>query len=79
MLLTVSDPQEITPLTPVRDRFGAESRPSTEAPFVTVWESEGTSAGRATMASTTAETVIPEQELSPARETVLGPGMAVRA
>lgn len=60
MLLTVSDPQDIMPLTPVRDRVGAVSVPSTEAPLVTAWGREGTSEVRATTAFATAEIVISE-------------------
>ena len=63
MLATVSDPQDVTPPTPVRDRFGAESVPRTEAPLVAVWGSKGTSDVRARMPLTTAKAaeVIPMQ------------------
>lgn len=58
MLATVSDPQEITPPTPVRDRLGADSVPKIDAPLVTVWGSEGTSEVRAMMPLTTAEAAV---------------------
>lgn len=51
----MSDPQEITPFNPVRDRAGAESVPRTEAPLVAVWESAGTSDVRLRMPLTTTE------------------------
>ncbi len=54
MLETVSDPQETTPPTPVRDRLGAERVPKMEAPLVTDWGRAGTSEVRARMLFTTA-------------------------
>lgn len=47
-------PHETIPSTPVVDKFGAERRPSTEAPLVTFWGSEGTREVRATMLATAA-------------------------
>lgn len=58
MLLTVSDPQDITPPTPVSDRLGAESVPNTEAPLVTDWGSAGTKEVRARMPFTTAAAAV---------------------
>ena len=54
VLSTVSDPQEMIPFNPVRERVGAESVPRIEAPLVTVWGSEGTRVLRARMLFTTA-------------------------
>ena len=45
----------MTPLSPVVDRFGAWSVPSTEAPLVTVCGSDGTKELRARMLDTAAE------------------------
>ena len=58
MLSTVSDPQEITPFTPVIDRLGAESVPSTEAPLLTAWERAGTRFERLAMLAETAAAAV---------------------
>ena len=65
MLSTVSDPQEMIPFTPVRERLGAERVPNIEAPLVTVWGSDGTNEVRARMPLTTAEAAeaMPERGL----------------
>ena len=49
------DPQVATPPTATVFKVGAESVPNTEAPFVTVWGSDGTRELRATMLATAAE------------------------
>lgn len=59
-------PQETIPSTPVTDKFGAESVPNTEAPFVTAWGRAGTREVRATMLLATAaaaEVVMSERGL----------------
>lgn len=57
-MLTVSDPQEMIPPTPVRDRLGADTVPKLEAPLVTDWGSEGTSEVRARTPLRTAEAAV---------------------
>lgn len=56
VLETVSEPQDTTPFSPVRDRVWADSVPNTEAPLVDVWESEGANEVRAKMLLNTAST-----------------------
>ena len=78
---TVSDPQEITPFTPVVDRLGAESVPNTEAPLVTTWGREATSEVRLEMlfATATAAVAMVKQKLYANTETVLSLVAVMRA